>query len=225
MNTIHLRIVIAFAITILLGGCRSDPVTTDARAPGLYATVVDSAGNRISGVAVHYIFYWTTGELPPDVTQPWIQYWVSTPRLVSLRIYDPFGLEAAVLIDSLMQPAGQHSIMFDGRGFTNGIYSYKVFAGDSVQAGFFYLLDVDLVPLVQKPPLVTSDENGIFFLSPSTLGIGKRFSRDLIGGSPIEMTVGDSITVVLYKHGFQHKLDSFKMGRDRIIDRKFVIGR
>ena len=48
---------------------------------------------------------------------------------VQLKVYNLLGKEVASLIDK-PQPAGIHSVSFDGSRFASGVYFYKLQAGD-----------------------------------------------------------------------------------------------
>ncbi len=48
---------------------------------------------------------------------------------VSLKVFDLLGREVQTLVDEV-QPAGTHSITFDGTGLPSGIYLYRLQAGD-----------------------------------------------------------------------------------------------
>jgi hypothetical protein len=58
---------------------------------------------------------------------------------VSLTIYTIAGQKAAVLADGY-QEAGHHSVLFDGSGFANGVYLYRLEAGSFVETRRMVLL-------------------------------------------------------------------------------------
>lgn len=198
----------------LFWGCKDDGVSVDNRPAGLYAKVINANGSVVSGVNIHYLFYTTTN---PVVTCLWIQYGLSTPQVVTLKVFDPFDREIATLINGQQQPAGQHSIYFDST-VTNGVYTYRLQAGDSLRTGSFFIRDDDIFPLQQKPPLVASDQNGQFFLSPSVLGIGKTFQGQLS-----TETISDSITVVLVKANYRTLVQSFRLATSKPTDKTFTL--
>lgn len=204
----------AMFVATLSFGCRDDGVSVDNRPAGLYAKVVNTSGNAIDGVNVHYIFYTTTN---PVVTGVWIRYGLSTPQVVTLKVFDPFDREIATLLNGQQQPAGQHSIYFDS-SVTNGVYTYRVQTSDSVQTGSFFIRDDDTFQLQQKPPLTTSDQNGEFFLSPSVLGIGRTFQ-----GEFSTETISDSISIVLVKANYRTLVQSFRLNSSKPNDRTFTL--
>ena len=212
----HIRSLVLFSISVatLFVGCKDDVVSVDHRPAGLYAKVVNAGGSAVHGVNVHYLFYTTTN---PVVTSLWLRYGLSTPQVVTLKVFDPFNTEIATLVNGQPQPAGQHSIYFDS-SVTNGIYSYKVQTTDSLQIGSFFIRDDDAFQLQQKPPLVVSDQNGQFFLSPSVLGIGRSFHGDLS-----TETISDSIAIVLVKANYRTLIQSFRLDTSSPTDKTFTL--
>jgi hypothetical protein len=51
-------------------------------------------------------------------------------QAVSLRIFDLAGNEVATLIEHERKPAGHHEIVFDASGLANGVYLYRLQAGE-----------------------------------------------------------------------------------------------
>lgn len=58
---------------------------------------------------------------------------------VSLKVYDALGREIAVLINEI-KPAGHHTVNFDGKDFTSGVYFYKLNIDGFVQTKKMILL-------------------------------------------------------------------------------------
>jgi hypothetical protein len=61
-----------------------------------------------------------------------IDYRTGTEEWVSMKVYDMLGREVANLLDERKEP-GTHSIRFDARGLSAGIYFYRLRSGGSVQ--------------------------------------------------------------------------------------------
>lgn len=57
-----------------------------------------------------------------------IQYTVSEPSLVALKLYDILGRQIAVLVDEQKQP-GIYAVTFDGSRLPSGVYFYHMIAG------------------------------------------------------------------------------------------------
>jgi hypothetical protein len=68
-----------------------------------------------------------------------IQYQVSSPSPVSLKVYDALGNEAAILVDE-EKPAGSYEISFDGSNLASGIYFYRLTAGNFTKSYKMLLL-------------------------------------------------------------------------------------
>lgn len=201
-------------IAALFSSCKDDGVSADSRNAGLYAKVVSTSGNVISGVNVHYLFYTSTN---PLLLQTSIQYVLSTPQVVTLKILDPFDREVSTLINGQQQPAGQHEILFDS-SVTNGVYTYKLQTGDSLRSGSFFIRDDDFTRLQQKSPFTISDQSGDFFLSSSVLGIGRTFP-----GQFSTETIYDSISIVLVKANYTTLIQSFRLNTSGPTDRTFTL--
>lgn len=209
----RLGILITLILPLLLG-CQDNGVSVDKRSAGLYAKVVDASGNILSGVKVHYLFYTSTN---PLVLSTWIQYSLSTPLVVTFKVFDPFEREVITLINAQQQPAGQHLIQFDS-SVTNGVYSYRIQKGDSLQTGSFFIRDDDFTRLQQKEPLTISDQSGQFILTPSVLGIGRTFQDQFS-----TETIYDSISVVLVKANYKTLIQSFRLNNTTPTDKTFTL--
>jgi hypothetical protein len=61
-----------------------------------------------------------------------IKYSIAAPGVVTLKVYDLLGQEAAVLVNESKQ-AGTYSVEFDASTLASGIYMYKLTSGSSVE--------------------------------------------------------------------------------------------
>jgi hypothetical protein len=209
--------VLVFTIALMAAfspGCKDNGVSVDSRAIGLYAKVIDASGNALTGVNVHYIFY---TESNPVVLNVSLQYGLPTSQVVTLKVLDPFGREVSTLINGQQQAAGVYTILFDS-AVTNGVYSFRLQANDSIQTTAFFIRDDDLVRLQQKPPLTVSDQGGQFFLSPSVLGIGRKFR-----GQFSTDTIADSISIILVKANYRMLVQTFRLDMTKPTDRTFTL--
>jgi hypothetical protein len=60
-------------------------------------------------------------------------------EFVSLKVYDALGNEAATLVNS-RQTGGLHTIDFDAKGLTSGVYSYKLVYNDKVTTNIMIIV-------------------------------------------------------------------------------------
>ena len=61
-----------------------------------------------------------------------LEFGISNPGFVSLKIYDMLGRELKTLVNEI-KPAGRFKVEFDGSNFASGVYFYRIEAGDFVQ--------------------------------------------------------------------------------------------
>jgi hypothetical protein len=68
----------------------------------------------------------------PNPFNPSTRIVFSLPRTqtVSLKVFDLVGNEVVTLIDHERKPAGHHEIVFDAGSLANGVYLYRLQAGD-----------------------------------------------------------------------------------------------
>ncbi|MCH7826675.1 MAG: T9SS type A sorting domain-containing protein [Bacteroidetes bacterium] len=61
-----------------------------------------------------------------------IKYQLSALSFVSLKVFDVLGREVAILVNE-EKPAGTHTINFNAKGLSSGVYFYRLKAGSFVQ--------------------------------------------------------------------------------------------
>lgn len=61
-----------------------------------------------------------------------ISFSIPQAQHVSLVVYDALGREVATLVDSELG-SGSHTVTFDGKNLSSGVYIYRIRAGDFVQ--------------------------------------------------------------------------------------------
>jgi len=67
-----------------------------------------------------------------------IEYALSEPSNVTLKVYDILGREVATLVNEF-KPEGRYTILFDGPSLSSGIYFYQIQAGNFILAKKFVL--------------------------------------------------------------------------------------
>ena len=68
-----------------------------------------------------------------------IRFALPEPQFVNLTIYDLLGRKIRTLVDEHKQ-AGNHSITFDARNLSTGVYFYRLRAGNAVETKRMVLL-------------------------------------------------------------------------------------
>jgi|GEM_PF-6409355 hypothetical protein len=68
-----------------------------------------------------------------------LSYSLANPGHVSLHVYNSTGQKVATLVDTYMS-AGEHSVKFDGRGMSSGMYFYRFEAGEIEKTGRMTLI-------------------------------------------------------------------------------------
>jgi len=54
-----------------------------------------------------------------------INFTLANSGNITLKVYDSLGLEVAILVDGYLK-AGKHSVMFNAKNFTSGVYYYRI---------------------------------------------------------------------------------------------------
>jgi hypothetical protein len=75
----------------------------------------------------------------PFNTSTEIRYRLGSADMVTMRVYDLLGREAAVLVDSAEDP-GDHEVTFDGSGLASGVYIVRLSTGGVVLSGKIVLM-------------------------------------------------------------------------------------
>lgn len=75
----------------------------------------------------------------PFNTSTEIRYRLAANDMVTLKVYDILGREAATLVDAATR-AGGHEVTFDGSGLASGVYIVRFTAGRSVHSGKIVLM-------------------------------------------------------------------------------------
>jgi len=97
----------------------------------------DLAGEVIIGIPVKY-------DLSQNYPNPFnpvtnLEFVISEPGYVSLKVYDVLGKEVKTLVNEIMQ-AGYFKVQFDGSSFSSGVYFYELRSGNFVSKKKMLLL-------------------------------------------------------------------------------------
>jgi len=85
------------------------------------------------------VFYLAGNYPNPFNASTTISYSISQPEKVAIAIYDMLG-RLIETISSETQKAGDHSVIWNGEGFSSGVYFYKITAGGFEQTQQMTLL-------------------------------------------------------------------------------------
>ena len=144
-----------------------------------------------------------------------IIYQLPTNSNVQLSIHDMSGNLIKQLVDQ-SQTAGAYSVVWNGTNdagdnITNGVYTYRLQAGD-FDAQKEMLLDMlgpEHIRQINSIPLVSSDDNGEFRLPFSQIPFGKTINITHETGPDIlgQFTISD-VSIVLLKKGYRSLVKS-----------------
>jgi hypothetical protein len=91
-------------------------------------TVGDSVAVKIADFVAHKQYELFQNYPNPFDKTTAIKYLIPDEQSVSLKVFDIFGKEVAVLVDE-KKPAGEHEVNFTANNLSPGIYFYKIQAG------------------------------------------------------------------------------------------------
>ncbi|MCP4581506.1 MAG: T9SS type A sorting domain-containing protein [candidate division Zixibacteria bacterium] len=94
--------------------------------------IATSIDNQDPDKPLAHSYYLTQNYPNPFNAQTIIEYNLSTSDRVTIDIFDILGRSAGSLIEGEM-PAGNHQVIWDAKGFSSGMYFYKIQAGDFVE--------------------------------------------------------------------------------------------
>jgi hypothetical protein len=215
MNRIRGYVIGLAVVSLMLSACVDDP-PVEPGPPTLFGFVSDSSGSPIRDVEVHYIYYtkyntdsWTGFEMfefPSYRTEP-----------ATVEIINPLGKVIEKLLDGDTVESGENMVTFQTR-VTNGIYSCRITTPDTLITYIFGKRTDNLDSLASVAPLVTTNSGGLFSLTARNLGIGVQ-----VPSYYLDEVVRDSITIVLFKNGYQPYTETFLMDTTRNRTRYFTM--
>ena len=69
-----------------------------------------------------------------------LQFGLPEASQVRLEIFNMLGQKVATILDNELKQAGFHSVQFDARSLSSGMYIYRIQAGDFVQTNRMLLI-------------------------------------------------------------------------------------
>ncbi|HUI31603.1 MAG TPA: hypothetical protein VLX91_15440 [Candidatus Acidoferrales bacterium] len=172
-----------------------------------YGHVVDSFGDPIGAVGIHYVFdtepvplFEKIGRTCPSDSIP---YQLPGYRFhhVTMTLYRWYTGEFMGKIFEDTTGTAPILIDWDSLKITNGIYVIH-FVGDTMVLDIrIELCDVDYGSLVKKTPLAITDESGNFFLPHGIFGFGIPFTKYDVNNTADTVYVSTKIEFVLRTPG------------------------
>jgi len=194
-------------VIFALAGCRENPVIIQDNAALFQAKVIDSNNNPIVSVGFQYVFYVGANVVSKNYQ---FRYGLHAADTITMSIFDPFENQIAMPLNKMPQFPGSYSYNYDATGLPNGVYSCTIAGSTINQRTNFFVLTDDIAQLTVTKPLITSDANGIIQLSYASLGIGDHFLYQN-GSALLELTIADSISILLTKQGYKDYLQVIKL--------------
>jgi hypothetical protein len=214
----QITILVSLAV-VFSNGCKDGPVDVHEKQPAFYAKVVDSNNNSIAEVGIHYIFYVGTDVVSRNLL---LQYVLQSPDSVTLKISDSFGNVVATPLNKQYQPAGTHAYNYNASTITNGVYSCSVTGASINQEMKLFVRTDDVSQLKITNPFTKTDASGNIQISYSTFGIGEHFTYQT-GGTQLQLTIADSIQVILVKQGYKDFAQNIKLDTTKAFETTFQL--
>jgi hypothetical protein len=107
-----------------------DGTGTDATFAALLSDPVTGVSPAPEGPSVFTLSQNYPNPFNPTTT---IRFTLSTPGIVTLKVYDMLGTEVHMLVSAFLQ-AGEHSVRWDARNLASGVYFCRLTAGTSTQS-------------------------------------------------------------------------------------------
>jgi len=209
-----------FIIILCPVSCDDNPSGGSDKPLALSLRVTDLDRNPLGEVKFQYIFYIGYDVVIRNTS---IEFALAVTDTVTVNIYDPFKHLITTLIDHQQLPAGMHMILFGADTLTNGIYEYRLIRPATADTGKFIVRTDDPALLETLPAFAQTDQKGNLALNYSTLGIGEIFTLAVNTVVPIQMTVSDSITILLFKPGFANYMEGIKLNATTITERTITL--
>ena len=93
-----------------------------------YPVMIHDIATSVKTSSPPFHFYLYNNYPNPFNPSTEISYSLQNSEKVTLKVYNLLGQEVALLVNQEMD-AGQHSVKFDGKGLSSGVYIYKINAG------------------------------------------------------------------------------------------------
>ncbi len=165
-------------------------------------SVIDSAGNAVSGVGVHYIFdmyskrVLNTGDTQPSTV---IKFTVPDSGYVRVKILRWYSRDSIDTVVDGPFKAGTYTIDISALKLTNGVYIYQVTTGSTFTERAFLIDNEAVSDVISKTPLAFSGSDGKFSIPLGVFGI----NMPVVSVNSDTTYISSTIQMVLYKDGYK----------------------
>jgi hypothetical protein len=220
---------ILFLLFAFTFGCSDGgPTISDEGGAAIIGKIVDSNGNPLEEVGVHYIPKLVdTSPASFSKITPTTIIRFSIPEATELTLYIlRYGSRdtVAVLMQNQQVAAGTHASQFSGDSLTNGVYIY-VIEYDDIHIEKKMLLLKSYGELWNTIPLVKSSSDGSFTLPFDILAIGEYFLRTSETDPSIidSMYISSEITLVITRGKFNFYMEDLVVDKYLAVEKTFTL--
>jgi hypothetical protein len=214
-----LLIVLAFMVF----GCHKDnPFQGNYEPVAMNGTVVDSLGNGISGVGVHYIFSMVSKKtMESKNTQPStiIQYTIPDSGYVRVEILRWYSRDSIDTVVDGPMSSGTHTVDISTLNLTNGVYLYQVATASTFAEHAFIVYDDQVSELINKSPLALTNTQGTFSIPLGVFGV----NMPVVTSSNDTTYISSTIQMVLYKTGYKTLTKTITLDLSKDNTQSFVL--
>ncbi len=220
---------ILFLLFLFTFGCSDGgPTISDEGGSAIIGKIVDSNGNPLEGVGVHYI--------PKLVdTAPSGFAKITPTTIISFSIPEPTELTVyilrfgsrdtvAVIMQNESVAAGTYTSDFSGETLTNGVYIYVIEYDDKHFENKMLLLK-SYGELWNTIPLAKSSSDGSFILPYDILAIGEYFPRTSLADPSIvdSMFISSEITLVITRGQYNFYMEDLVVDKYIAVEKTFTL--
>ncbi len=165
-------------------------------------SVVDTSGNPISGVGVHYLFStYSKRELNTSNTQPAtiIKFTIPDSGYVRVKILRWYSRDSIDTVVDGPYKAGTYTIDISSLKLTNGVYIYQVVTAYTFTERAFLVSYDAIQDLYSKTPLTQSASDGKFSIPLGVFAV----NMPVVSANSDTTYISNNIQMVLYKEGYQ----------------------
>ncbi|MFC1725445.1 hypothetical protein ACFL4T_07440 [candidate division KSB1 bacterium] len=194
MKTLRMFLTIIFLFTVF---CSSNSTGIEDNSGELLIKIVDEDNNPVPDVDFHYIYDLGYIQNTANIGFP---VSISETDTGSLTLTAPLSNEKITIFEDRAFHAGNHIFFINHSTYklTNGIYHMNLALKRNDHEQDIPILYNNIDSLITYNPLIRSDMNGQIVLPYDIFHFGENFGSD-----QMQLTVSDSIIVILYNPDFE----------------------